>query len=293
MTTLGLIAHRGKQLGDGLGALRHHLEDSGHGDIAWREIDRSKEAPKQVRKLLDAGVDRILVWGGDGTVRRCIDTMVGAGSKADLAILPSGTANLLAHGLDIPVDLHKALDVALHGHLRRIDIGVMNGEHFAVMAGTGFDALLIRDADNDKDRLGRLAYVRAGARHLDTKGAKVRIDVDGERWYEGPTACVLVGNLGEVFGGLTLFPDAQPDDGRLDIGIVTAQQRLDWLRVGLRAAVGRVDTSPLVEVAQGTRMTIRLDTKMPWELDGGDRPKVKRLDVAVLPGRLTVCVPGS
>lgn len=293
MTTLGLIAHRGKQLGDGLDALRRQLEDAGHCDIAWREVDRSKQAPKQMRKLLEAGVDRILVWGGDGTVRRCIHTMIEHGSDADLAILPAGTANLLAHGLDIPVDLEGAVDVALHGHLRRIDVGVVNGEHFAVMAGTGFDALLIRDAHDDKDRLGRLAYVRAGARHLTTKGAKVRIDVDGERWYEGRTACVLVGNLGKIFGGLTLFPDARPDDGRLDVGIVTAEQRLDWLRVGVRAAVGRVDSSPLVEVTQGSRMKIRLGSKLPWELDGGDRPKIVRLDVSVLPGRLTVCVPAS
>ncbi len=291
MTTLGLIAHRGKELGDGLDALRSRLEAAGHGDIAWREVERSKHAPKQMRKLLDAGVDRIMVWGGDGTVRRCVDTMIRTGSNADLAILPAGTANLLAHGLGVPIDLDGAVEVALHGNLRRIDVGVVNGEHFAVMAGTGFDALLIRDADDDKDRLGRLAYVRAGARHLTTKGAKVRIDVDGERWYEGRTACVLVGNLGKIFGGLTLFPDARPDDGRLDVGIVAAEQRLDWLRVGFRAAVGRVDASPLVEVTQGTRIKIRLGSKLPWELDGGDRPKVARLDVAVLPGRLTVCVP--
>lgn len=291
MTTLGVIAHSGKSLGDGLDTLRRMLADAGHAGSPWREVSKSKQAPKQVRRLLRDGVDRIIVWGGDGTVRRCIDTIVDEGAQVDLAIMPAGTANLLANGLGIPIDLEQALEVALHGHLRRIDLGIINGECFAVMAGSGFDALMIRDADDDKDRLGRLAYVKAGARHLSTKGRKVRIDVDGRRWFEGRTACVLVGNMGQVFGGLTLFPDAKPDDGLLDVGVVTAQQRLDWVRVGLRAAAGRVDSSPLVEITQGRKIRVRLDKDQAWELDGGDRPETDRLKVGVLPGRLTVCVP--
>ena len=75
-------------------------------DPPWCEVDKSKKAPKQVRQLLDEGVERLLVWGGDGTVRRCIDTIVAEEAKVELAILPAGTANLLATALDIPIDLH-------------------------------------------------------------------------------------------------------------------------------------------------------------------------------------------
>jgi diacylglycerol kinase (ATP) len=293
MTTIGVIAHNGKSLGDGLEALRRALADAGHVDPPWREVAKSKDAPKQLRKLLAQGVDRVLVWGGDGTVRRCIDTIVEDGATAELAILPAGTANLLANGLGVPIDLDEALEVALHGYLRRIDVGVMNGERFAVMAGTGFDALMIRDADDAKDRLGRLAYVRAGAKHLSEPNTKVTIDVDGRPWFEGSAACVLVGNMGRAFGGLTLFPDARPDDGLLDVGVVTAEQRLDWLRVGIRAAAGRIDSSPMVQMTQGADVQVRLDDKLPWEMDGGDRPDTKKLQVSVLPGRLPVCVPAA
>jgi diacylglycerol kinase (ATP) len=293
MTTIGVLAHNKKTLGDGLAALRIALADTGHVDLPWREVARSKDAPKQLRKLLADGVDRILVWGGDGTVRRCIDTIVEDGANAEVAILPAGTANLLANGLGIPIDLEGALEVALRGHLRKIDVGVMNGERFAVMAGTGFDALMIRDADDDKDRLGRLAYLRAGAKHLVEPNTKVSIDVDGHTWFKGSAACVLVGNMGRAFGGLTLFPDARPDDGLLDIGVVTAEQRLDWLRVGIRAAAGRIDSSPMVQMTQGATVKVRLDDELPWEMDGGDRPDTKKLKVSVLPGRLPVCVPAA
>jgi YegS/Rv2252/BmrU family lipid kinase len=246
-----------------------------------------------VRRLLDADVDRLLVWGGDGTVRRCINTLVAEDAKVELAILPAGTANLLANALHVPIDLHDALDVALHGAARPIDIGMINGEAFAVMAGTGFDALMIRDADAGKERLGRLAYIRAGARHLGHTGAEVKIEVDGTEWFNGRAACVLVGNVGRILGGIEVFPEAHYDDGVLDVGVLTARRRRDWLRVGARAVIGRIESSPLVQITNGTEAKIRLDRTLPWQLDGGDQPRAKKFEVSVLPGRQAICVPSS
>jgi YegS/Rv2252/BmrU family lipid kinase len=300
MQAMGVLAHDHKTLGAGLGEFRRRLgarlAELGHTDteIHWGQVRRSKAAPKHVERMLDEGIDRLIVWGGDGTVRRCIDTVVGLDADVELAIMPAGTANLLAHGLDIPIDLDAALDVALTGHPRRIDVGQMNGESFAVMAGAGFDALLIRDADSGKERFGRVAYLAAGAKHFGRSDhAGVQVTVDGERWYEGPAACVLVGNFGRILGGVEVFPDACADDGRLDVGIVTAKTRRDWLRIGARAVTGRIDNSKLVEVTQGRRIKVRLDHMMPWELDGGDRPKAKKFTVSVLPQRMPVCVPSA
>lgn len=292
MSAIGVLLHAGKTLGQGPEGLRMALADAGHPDPLWCEVDKSRKAPKQVRHLLADGIDRLLVWGGDGTVRRCIDTIVAEDAKVELAILPAGTANLLAKALAIPIDLTGAVDVALHGEPRPIDLGVINGQMFAVMAGTGFDALMIRDADDGaKDRLGRISYLRAAARHLGTTGANVTIRVDGHSWFDGRAACVLVGNVGRILGGINVFPDARYDDGLLDVGVVTARGRADWLRVGTRALVGRIDSSPLVRIAQGSTATIRLDRTMPWELDGGDQPRAKKFKVSILPGRLNVCVP--
>jgi diacylglycerol kinase (ATP) len=268
------------------------LADAGHADPPWAEVPKSKKAPKQVRRLLEDGVDRLLVWGGDGTVRRCIDTIVGEGAHVDLGILPAGTANLLASALGIPMNVRDAVDVALHGDPRPIDIGVMNDEAFAVMAGTGFDALMIRDASNGaKHRLGRLSYVRAGIRHIGTSGTEVKITIDDRAWFKGRAGCVLVGNVGTILGGIEVFPDARCDDGVLDIGVLTAQSRAEWLRVGARAVRGRIDSSPFVRIDRGTSATIRLDRTMPWEVDGGDQPRESEFKVSVLPRRQPICVP--
>ena len=114
--------------------------------------------------------------------------------------------------------------MALHGARRTIDVGRVNGERFAVMAGTGLDALMIRDADRAlKDRFGRAAYVWTGAKHLRLRPFRAKIDVDGTRWFDGTTGCILVGNVPKVFGGIEAFDDASPEDGRLELGVVTAK----------------------------------------------------------------------
>ena len=293
MTNVGVLLHTEKTLGKGPEALRMALADAGHADPPWAEVTKSKQAPKQVRRLLDAGIDRLLVWGGDGTVRRCLDTIVAEEAKVEVGILPAGTANLLANAMTVPIDLDQALDVALHGRPRSTDIGVVNGEAFAVMAGTGFDAFMIRDADEGKDRLGRLAYIRAGARNLDLPLFKAKVRVDGKKWFDGRAGCVLIGNVGRVFGGIDVFPDARSDDAQLDIGVVTADGRADWMRVGMRAALGRIDSSPFVQIVQGSSISVKLDRTMPWQLDGGDRPRTNRLDISILPGRIPIMVPAS
>ena len=159
----------------GLRCSRAALIEAGVADPVWCEITKSKKATKQVRRLLAEGVERLVVWGGDGTVRRCIDTIVGDDAKVEVAIVPAGTANLLATALNIPGNVAGAVDIAVNGMVRPIDVGVVNGKTFAVMAGTGFDTLMIRDTDTKaKRRLGKLSYVRAGVKNLGASGAKAR-----------------------------------------------------------------------------------------------------------------------
>ena len=138
MTTVAVVAHSGKRLGGGLEELRRVLADEGVTDLLWYEVPKSRKACKRARRALDEGADLVFAWGGDGTVQRCVDAL--AGSSAALAILPAGTANLLASNLNVPTDLSEAVRIGLHGRRHQLDTGRINGEHFAVMAGAGFDA---------------------------------------------------------------------------------------------------------------------------------------------------------
>jgi diacylglycerol kinase (ATP) len=291
MVKVAVIAHAGKTLGGGLPELRRVLEAAGVADPFWCEVPKSRKAPAQVRRALDEGAELIVAWGGDGMVQRCVDVL--AGSEVALAIIPAGTANLFATNLGIPSDIEGAVAVGLHGARRRVDLGRFNGERFAVMAGAGFDAAMIRDAGDGglKERLGRVAYVWTGSKNLRSKPFRADIEVDGANWYKGKASCILFGNVGQLVGGVEAFEDARPDDGMLELGIVTAEGLLEWGRMIARAAVGPVDKSPLAQTTKAHSVKVKLNRKVLYELDGGDRTKVKAFKVKVEPGAVTVCVP--
>jgi len=286
---VAVVAHAGKTFGGGLSELRRTLEQAGIYQPLWIEVPKSKRAPHAVERALEEGAELILAWGGDGMVRRCVNALEDA--QVPLAIVPAGTSNLFATNLGIERDISKAVEVALHGDRRRLDVGCFDGERFAVMAGAGFDAAMIKGADDLKDRLGRGAYVVGGAAKLNSASFEAKIKVDGTRWYKGPAICILVGNVGDLFGGIEVFADAQPDDGLLDVGVLTSDGPAQMVRAVARTALGSAQRSPFVRVTQGRSVRVKLDRKVRYELDGGDRKKVKSFKVDVEAGAITVCVP--
>ena len=288
---VAVIAHSGKSLDGGLDELRRSLHRRGV-DPRWYEVPKSKKAPKCVRRALDDGAELLFVWGGDGMVQRCAHEAAGTG--ATLAVIPAGTANLLATNLGIPKDLEAAVAIGLGGTRRKLDLGTINGEHFAVMAGAGFDAAMIRDADAGlKDRIGRAAYVFTGAKNIRRSAVHARIKVDGDEFFDGDVSCVLAGNVGALFGGITVFPEAEPDDGSLEVAIVTATNLFEWSRVLLRTARSTPGDSPFVRVVPARSVRVRFDRPVPYELDGGDRPPTERLKIDVEPLAVSVCVPAA
>lgn len=290
MANVAVIAHRDKTLGGGLTELREVLAREGYTDPLWYEVKTSGKAPKYAHRALAKGADVIFVWGGDGTVQLCIDAL--AGTKAVLAILPAGTANLLATNLDIPIDISKAVSIGLHGTRRRIDTGTFNGEHFAVMAGTGFDAFVIKEAsDILKSKIGRLAYFYSGTKNLSARRVKTVIEVDGKEYFKGKVSCVFVGNVSKGMGGIEVFKDAKPDDGILELAVVTAKNPIDWARTLGRVTQGKAEKSPFVELTHGKDFRFTFKKRFPYEMDGSERKAVKKMHVEVHPSSITICVP--
>jgi diacylglycerol kinase (ATP) len=287
---VAVIAHSGKTLGGGLLELRRVLGVEGVTEPLWCEVPKSRKAPVQVRRALDEGAELIFAWGGDGMVQRCVDVL--AGSDVSLAIIPAGTSNFFASNLGIPKDIEEAVAVGLRGERHRFDVGRFNGERFAALAGTGFDALMIRDADGGlKDRIGRFAYLWAGSKNLRSRSFRAEIKVDGIGWYKGKASSILLGNVGDLFAGVEAFEDARPDDGMLELGVVNAEGIVQWTRTIARAAVGTASKSPFVQTTKARSVKVRLNRKVLYELDGGVRTKAKSFKVKVEPGAVSVCVP--
>ena len=290
MKKVAVIAHAGKTIGGGLEELRITLSRAGITDPIWSEVPKSRFAPERVQRALDEGAELVFVWGGDGMVQRSIDKL--AGSGITLAIIPAGTANLFASSLDIPSDIEEAVQIGLNGRDRTLDVGKINGERFAVMAGAGLDAHMIEDADAGlKDRFGRLAYIWTASKSLRKEPFKARIEVNKELWYKGKASCILLGNVGSLFGGIEAFENARPDDGLLEVGVTNAEGLGQWARTLARTAIGTTGKSPFVQVTKAKKIRVELDRKVAYELDGGARKPTKVLKVKIEPGAITVRVP--
>jgi diacylglycerol kinase family enzyme len=282
---VGVVVNQGKRLDGDPDGLRRALTERGLHEPRWLEVPKSKYVPGAVSVLVDDGIDRILVWGGDGTVRRCIDQLCRLNAHdVVLGVLPAGTGNVLALNLDIPVDLEASLDIALGGQVDPIDVGRVDGDYFAVVAGAGFDGELIRRSQAGlKERLDRVGYLWAALRSSGIEPVNATVRVDGRLCHDGPATCVIAANVPTILGGLRAFPAARLDDGALHLAIVTADSPAAWAGVLGQAILDEPDASSAVTIVQGRRIEADFAAPLAWQIDGGDRPATRRMRWEAVP----------
>lgn len=291
---IAVIAHERKTFGGGRRELRRVLKEAGYSEPLWYEVPKSSKASKAIRRAMREGAELLYLWGGDGMVQRSIDAIVRHSLSVPIAILPAGTANLLANNLGVPLNVPDAVALGLRGARQAIDVGVVNGECFAVMAGTGADAITMRDVTKTaKKRVGALAYFRSGIHAIHQPPTSLAIRVNGKAWFEGDASCMLIGNVGAIQGGIELFPNASPVDGKLELAVVTAKTPMEWARVFARVGTGHASRSPFVRTTRATKITIAMAIEQPYELDGGDRDPIGKLKVRVVPAAVTICLPAK
>lgn len=270
--------------------LRALLEGAREADVLeWHETSSDDPGTNVARQAMAARSTGLVVCGGDGTVRAVVEAI--SGSTVPLGVIPLGTGNLLAsnHGLTADED---GAAIALRGAVTPLDVLEVNGESSVVMAGIGFDADMIDGTNTQlKRRVGSLAYVTAAFRSFPARLFDVTVEVDGRRWFTGRAAMVLVGNCGTVSGGLEVFPDARPDDGRLDVAVLSVRSVWDWTRVFWCLVRHRPQPKHLVHRVVGRRVLARTTRPIAYELDGEVREPTTELSVHVRPGALWLRVP--
>ena len=206
---VAVVAHSGKTLGGGLPELRRVLAAEGIADPFWCEVPKSRKAPAQVRRALERGrrAHLRLGWRRDGAaVRRRARRLEGAASRSSRRARRTCSPPTSAS----PRTSRRRSRSGFAASGSSLDVGRFNGERFAVMAGAGFDAAMIRDAGDGglKERFGRVAYVWTGSENLRSKPFRAEIEVDGAAWFKGKASCILLGNVGKLFGGVEAFEDA-------------------------------------------------------------------------------------
>jgi YegS/Rv2252/BmrU family lipid kinase len=265
------------------------LTAAGWPEPTWRETTVDDPGTGQASQAVRDGAELIFACGGDGTVMACVTAL--AGTDVALAVLPAGTGNLLATNLGLTGDVATGIEVVLQGGRRRIDVGSVGEQSFAVMAGMGFDAHML-DATNDtaKKHVGWLAYAAGAARHLRDRPMRVRITLDDRPSFTRRPRTVIVGNVGRLPGGMRLLHDAHPDDGLLDVAILSPRTLRHWIILGW-GVLRRKDTVARMETFTATRVQIRSNRIQPRQLDGDLIEAGKQLLITVRPKALLLCVP--
>lgn len=267
----------------------------GWAEPLWLETTVDDPGTGQARLAVDKGADVVLACGGDGTVRSVAEAL--AGSGVAMGLVPQGTGNLLAKTLGTPLELTAAVRVALTGDDRPIDVGRIRVDGadeeraFLVMAGTGFDAAIMENTPEGlKSRVGPLAYVVSGLRAMRGRRTRVTLTFDDGEPLRRRTRTVLVGNSGTLLGGLVLMPEAQIDDGHLDIVNLAPSGLAGWVAVAARVATRKRRGHERVEHWQARSIVIEADEPQPSQIDGDPIGEVSELRMRIEPGVLVVRV---
>lgn len=268
-----------------------------------------------IGRALREGVDAVMVAGGDGTVRAVAEAL--AASRVPLAIVPSGTGNLFARNLGLPLAGPAAMvQATFDGDVLPVDIGIARvvredattEEHaFVVMAGIGLDAAMIANTRSQLKRtVGWVAYVDGAARSLPgAKPFRIVYELDERRLHSAKVQSVLFANCGTLPARIELIPDASITDGLIDVAVIQPTGWFGWVgvwrkvwwdnsvlrrtRAGRRIVERRRDTS--VHYLRGRIVETATDTPQPIELDGDEFGEAVRIRCHVLPGGLLAVVP--
>ena len=295
------------------------LESSaGWGKSLWYETSVSEPGGGLTATALEKGADVVLAAGGDGTVRAVAEALRGTGIP--LAVVPSGTGNLLARNLGVSLDsIPLAIHTAFLGDDKPIDLGIVEAERadgsrethaFLVMAGLGLDAQMAANTNAElKKRVGWIAYADPILRSLrDIHSVRIRYQVDGQPQRAATVNTVIVGNCGQLPGGIQLLPEAVIDDGIFDIVAFRPKGFFGWVQIWVkitwengvlrRSTVGRRIIAVSREVRalrylRGSEFVLRLDRPEEFELDGDPFGEAIALRTTVDHLALTVKVPAA
>ena len=270
--------------------------ESGWQEPTWHFTTVEDSGTGQAEQAAVEGAELVIVCGGDGTVREVCAELAGTGIP--VGIVPAGTGNLLARNLDIPLYIRAAIDVALTGQDRAIDMVAVEGDglepsHFMVMAGMGFDAAIMEGVNEDiKKKVGWLAYVWSALKALMFPAMKLEVSVDDGPFTTHRARTCVIGNVGSLQGGMVLLPDAAIDDGTIDVVMLYPRRFLSWIPLVVRV-ISRREEKAGESVARmtGRKVVVRASHEVPRQLDGDIIGTGKELAMECIHGLVLVRVP--
>ena len=248
--------------------------------------ERAGHARALAARAVADGCDLVIAWGGDGTVNEVAAALTGG--QAALGVVPAGSGNGLARGLGLPARPSAALERALGGSERQIDVGEFAGRRFFNVAGVGFDAAVAARFNLPGRVRGPLAYVESVAARLRTyEAVPCLIEASGEKAVHS-VLMVTIANCREFGSHAVIAPHARPDDGLLDVVVILDRPPVDRLRLVPHLFAGTLDRLDGVFMRRASVVRLSSDHPLPFHVDGEPHPGETQVEARVLPAALTV-----
>jgi YegS/Rv2252/BmrU family lipid kinase len=271
-----------------LSMISHAMEDS---DLQWEvEITKKDRSAAEIATRLIGKTDMLVVYGGDGTVTEVASAL--RGTSLPMAILPGGTANVMAKELGIPQDSIEALRCLHEGahQFRKVDMGMMNGTPFMLRVNLGIMADMVIGADPElKDKVGQLAYGIAAIQTLSgTDAVDYHLEIDGTKMTHAGVSLTVTnsGNIG--IGEFALQPGISIDDGLLDVLLMKDSSLLSVLKIA-GSTILQSHTEALVHY-KCKRITISMNKSYRFICDDHEE-EAKEIEISVLPAAINILIP--
>jgi len=252
------------------------------------------ERPNHATELAQQAAKKhsvVVALGGDGTITEVLEGIWQ--SSAHLGIVPAGTGNDYARGLQLPFDPMKALEVILQGYSTKIDVGVDRDKVFGVLASIGFPVTVIEYVNQCRDSSwlrGPLAILGGVVQTLRSlKSFQAQVTIDGNQ-YDVTTVGILVMNMPYGGGGLKFAPQAKYDDGLLTVVVIEDVTRFDLAKSLPLVYSGKHVNHSKVKFYQGKSISIDILDQLPKMFDGEIRWNTP-LTIDIQPMATSVIVP--
>lgn len=246
-------------------------------------------AQEIARAAAERGCGAVIVVGGDGMVNDAVNGI--AGSPTALAVIPAGTANVWAGEVGLPRHPAAVARLLDHGHVHRIDLGMVNDRYFLLMASLGVDSVVVSAISPwAKRTFGRLAYATRGVYQAASFPAvRARVRLDGEQ-LAAELLMLVVGNTRSYGGVITIANRAVADDGLLDVVLYNGSGLGRFTGYLARTFIGRHARAPGTLYRRAQRIEVETETPLPVQADG-DVVTTTPARFSVRPRALSVIVP--
>ncbi|WP_236612923.1 diacylglycerol/lipid kinase family protein [Cesiribacter andamanensis] len=250
--------------------------------------ERPLHATELARAAAEAGAYAVIAVGGDGTVNEVASGLMH--SKTALGIIPFGSGNGLARHLGIPISTVEAIRLLNQPHTTLIDGALANGRPFFCTAGLGFDAHIGRLFASAGQR-GFGSYVRLSLQEYFTYSPqRYSLEVDG-RTFRRKCFVVSLANAGQYGNNAYISPEADIQDGKIDLCLLKPFPAVQALPMGMRLFQGSIHESPYMEIIRAVHIRIQSPKSECMHLDGEFLPFEGVLEVKAVPACLQVITP--